>query len=115
MKLSNEYKWHGHNIKIKTSASPKFLWLDYKFDVLVDNKQVTPVKQHSLTQSETRFTINHKGHNLKARVVSTGFPFTPIVSQSTIVDDIIVGRSQMLISKRAFTYACLSAVAISFF
>lgn len=113
MKSTSEYNWHGHQIKIHASASPQYLWLDYKFDVKVDEEDVQHLSTHSLTHSHTSFTLQHHGRSLKGRVVSNGFPCAPIISQSTIIDDTILGHSQMLVSKRVFTYAFLSAVAIS--
>lgn len=113
MKSTSEYDWHGHHIKIKASASPQYLWLDYKFDVQVDEKKVSNLNNRSLTHSHTSFTLQHHGRSLKGRVVSTGFPCSPVISQSTIVDDTILGHSQLLVSKRFFTYVFLSALAIS--
>lgn len=112
MKSTSEYKWHGHNIKIHACSSPKFLWLDNKFDILIDNKKVNHLNKRSLTQSLTSFTFHHQGINLKGRVISSGFPCTPVISQSTIVDDTILGHSQMLVDKRYFIYAFISAIAI---
>ena len=113
MKSSSEYDWLGHTIKIQASASPRYLWLDYKFDVLVDNQKVNYLRTCYLTHSHTNFTLSHQGQNLRGQVISTGFPCAPIISQSTIVDDTIVGHSQMLVGKRVFTYAFLSAVIVS--
>lgn len=113
MKSTSEYDWHGHHIKIQASASPQFLWLDYKFDVKVDEEKVNYLSRRSLTHSHTSFTLQHQGKSLRGRVVSTGFPCAPVISQSTIIDDTIVGHSQLLVSKRFFTYAFLSALAIS--
>lgn len=113
MKSISEYKWHGHDIKVEASASPKFLWLDYTLDVHVDDKTVKQLNKRTFTCSKTNFSLKHNGHKLKGEVISSGFPCTPVISQSTIVDDTILGKSQILVKKRIYTYAFLSAVAYS--
>jgi len=113
MKSTSEYDWHGHHIKIHASASPQYLWLDYKFDVKIDEKDVNNLNSRSLTHSHTIFTLKHQGKSLKGKVISSGFPCSPVITQSTIIDDTILGHSQMLVSKRVFTYVLLSVVAIS--
>lgn len=113
MKTVSEYKWRGHNIKVQAMASPRFLWLDYTFDVLVDNQRVKHFDSRSFTRSLTSFQLQHEGHRLKGQVISSGLPFTPVVSQSTIVDDTIIGRSQLLVSKRIFAYTFLLGLAFS--
>lgn len=112
MKTVSEYHWRGHNIKIQAVATPRFLWLDCTFDVLIDNKRVKHLDSRSLTRSLTSFQLNHDGHNLKGQVVSSGLPFTPVVSQSTIVDDTIIGHSQLFVSRRVITYSFLLAVVL---
>jgi len=114
MKSINEYNWLGHKIEIQASASPKYLWLDYKFDVFIDNQPVSYLRKRSLIRTHTSFTLLHQGQRLKGHVLSTGFPCTPVISQSTIVDDTILGRNQMLVSKRIFSYAILLTIVLGF-
>jgi len=110
MNLISEYKCYGHDIKIQTDASPKFLWLDYRLNLKIDNKEIRSSKKHSLTQSRTSFLLKHNGRNLKGQIISIGFPFTPVISQLTIVDDSILGYSKILVGKRIFTYLFISVV-----
>lgn len=113
MNTISEYNWHGHDIKIQTKASPKFLWLDYRLNLQIDNTDIHSSKTLSLTQSQTSFLLEHNGKNLKGKIISAGFPLTPVISQLTIIDDSILGKSKILISKRIFTYLLLSILILS--
>ena len=107
MNSFSEYTCHGHNIKVLISASAHYLWLDYKHEILVDNKKVKRSSKRSLTQSLTNFSFYHQGCNLKGQVISSGIPLAPIISQSTIVDDTILGHKHLLINKRLVSYTLL--------
>ncbi len=113
MKSFTEYQWHGHSIKIEATSSPRFLWMNHTFEVTVDNQKTRHNNERFLTHTKTRFTVNHGKQKLKGQIVSYGFPGSPVVSQSTIIDDTIVGHNQLLVKKRYLTYAFLSAVAYS--
>jgi len=112
MNSVNNYHWHGHEINIQTKASPRFLWLNYKLDVKIDNTHTTYQKKHSLTRSLASFHLNHNGRNLKGQIISAGFPCTPLISQLTIVDDTIIGRSSVIVCSRIFTYILISAATL---
>jgi len=112
MNTVNNYKWHGHEINIQTNASPKFLWLNYKLDVKIDNTRTAYHKKLSLTRSHASFHLKHNGRNLKGQIISAGFPCTPVISQLTIVDDTIIGRSHVLVGSRILTYLLISATTI---
>lgn len=112
MKPVNNYKWNGHNINIQTNASPKFLWLNHKLDIQVDNTLTTYQKKRSLTRSLTSFHLKHNGRNLKGQIISAGFPCTPIISLLTIVDDTIIGHSHIFVGSRIFTYLLISATIL---
>ena len=112
MNTINNYEWNGHDINIQANASPKFLWLNYKLDVKVDNTQTTYQKKRSLTHSHTSFHLKHNGRNLKCQIISAGFPCTPVISLLTIVDDTIIGRSHTFVGSRIFTYLLLSTIVL---
>ena len=112
MNTISEYNWHGHDIKIQTKASPKYLWLDYRLKLQIDNTEIDSSKKHSLTRSHTSFLLEHDGRNLKGKIISAGFPLTPVMSLLTIVDDSILGKSKILIGKRIFTYLILSMLIL---
>lgn len=107
-----KYKWNGHDINIQANASPKFLWLNHKLDIKVDNTLTTYHKKRSLTRSLTSFHLKHNGRDLKGQIISAGFPCTPIISQLTIVDDTIIGRSHIVVGSRIFTYLLISATVL---
>lgn len=104
MKSIREYHWQGQSIKIETHSSAKFLWLDRKLEVSINNKKVKQVKTQSLTQSSTKFSVPYEGHNLKGQIISKGLPFTPVLSQSIIIDDTIIEKSSLLSGKHALTH-----------
>ncbi|MCW9047013.1 MAG: hypothetical protein OQK46_02950 [Gammaproteobacteria bacterium] len=112
MNSVDNYKWHGHNINIQAQTSPKFLWLNYRLSVEIDNTQAVYQYQHALTRSFTNFHLNHNGRNLKGQIISAGLPLTPVISLLTIVDDTIIGRSRILLGSRIFIYLLLSATAL---
>lgn len=113
MKTISEYKWLGHDIRIQAIATPRFLWLDCTFEVFIDDKRVKHLDTRSLTRNLTSFQLNHEGQKLKGQVVSSGLPLVPVVSQSTIVDDTILGHSQLIVSRRGFTYTFLLLLVLS--
>lgn len=113
MNAISEYQWQGHNIQVRTSASPLFLWLDYKFDVLIDNRKADDQIGRSLRHSDTRFTMHHEGRKLKGRVISQGIPGMPFVAMSTIIDDTIVGREHLFLLRRLVFVALLLALIFS--
>jgi len=112
MNPASNYKWNGHNINIQANASPKFLWLNHRLDVKVDNTLTTNQKKSTLTRSLTSFHLKHNGRNLKGQIISAGFPCTPIISLLTIVDDTIIGRSYILVGSRIVTYLLISATIL---
>ena len=114
LKLIREYNWHGQNIKIQTLSSAKFLWLDNKFDVLINSKKVKHFKSSSFTKSSTKFSIPMQGHNLKGQIISKGIPFIPIRSQSIIIDDTILEKNRLFAGKHLLTYTYLSAIILGF-
>ncbi len=115
MSSISEYNWRGHVIKIQATASPKFLWLDYKLNLTIDNQDVFSSKKYALIQSQTSFLVKHNGKNFKGQIILAGFPLTPVISQLTIIDDSILGHSQIFISKRIFTYLFLCIITAGFF
>jgi len=114
LKSISEYNWLGHNIKIHTHASAKFLWLDKKLDVFVNDKKVKHLKTRSFTQSSTKFAIPHQGQNLKGQIISKGLPFTPAFAQSIIIDDTIVDKNKILDGKGLFSSSLLSSLFIGY-
>lgn len=112
MESEKQYCWNGHTICVTAAASAKYLWLDYKFDVKVDGKKSLHEQKTSLLRSTTRFKVKHHGINSYGQVVSTGFPFTPVITQATIMDDAIIGHSQMWVKNRPLTYAIVAAVLL---
>jgi len=114
LKSISEYNWLGHNIKISTHASAKFLWLDKKLDVFVNDKKVQHLKTRGLTQSSTKFAIPHQGHNLKGQIISKGLPFTPAISQSIIIDDTIIDKHKILNAKGLFSGSLLSSLFLGY-
>jgi len=92
------------------SASAHCLWLDYKHEILVDNKKVKRSNKRSLTHSLTRFSFYHQGNQLKGRVISSGIPLAPIINQSTIVDDSLLGCKRMIINQRLVSYVLLGSL-----
>lgn len=115
MKSFNEYTCHGHSIKVLINASAHCLWLDYTHEILVDNKKVKRSNKRSLTQSLTRFSFYHQGNQLKGRVISSGIPFAPIINQSTIVDDTLLGHKRMVINRRLVSYILLGSLLSSLY
>ncbi|RDH82317.1 MAG: hypothetical protein DIZ80_08430 [endosymbiont of Galathealinum brachiosum] len=113
MNTISEYNWHGHDIKIQANASPKYLWLDYRLNLQIDNRKINSSNKCSLIRSQTSFLLKHNGRNLKGKIISAGFPLTPVISQLTIVDDSILGKSKILIGKRIFTYLLLFIAILS--
>ena len=114
MKSTISYEWNGHNIIITARASARFLWLDYTFDVVVDNRHLLTTSSWNGLCSSTHFKIPHHGKNLHGQVISSGFPGTPIVTQATILDDSIIGHSQIWIKDRYLTYIILAASLLTF-
>lgn len=115
MNSSKTYNWHDHDIKIQASASLKYLWLDYKFNVSMDDTHIKLSKNNSIFQRRTKFFLEHAGKKFRGEIISSTFPCSPIVFQSTIIDDCIIGYSQLRINHRALTYLLLSLVAYTLF
>ncbi len=115
MKSISEYRWQGHHIEISASASPRFLWLDYTYDIFIDNKKADYRldRSYSLTQSGTRFTMQHEGKNLKGQIISRGFPGMPMVCLSTIIDDTIIGKAELILKNRILLPILLALLPLS--
>jgi len=113
MKSTNTYYWKNHSITINAKASAKFLWMDYKFDVYIDNEHRYKSSSFSVLSSSTRFKIKHDDSHIYGQVISSGFPFTPVITQNTIMDNSIIGHSTMWIKNRFVTYAIILGVILS--
>lgn len=107
MKSRKTYVWQGHHITVEARASAKYLWLDSRFEVTIDDHSRYVTRNPFLSSSHTRFKIPHEGKHTYGQVVASGFPCTPLVTQSTIVDDSIIGYSQLWIKNRWLTYCLL--------
>ena len=105
MKTTSLYYWNEHSIKVITKANAKKLWLDYNFDVYVDDEICYKTTSFSWLCSTTRFKVRHHNTNTYGQIISTGFPCTPVISQATILDNCILGHNQMWVKSRLVTYA----------
>jgi|GEM_PF-4262124 len=110
MKSSKTYVWQGHHIIVVARASAKFLWLDSRFEVTVDGQSRFETRNPFQANTHTRFKISHNGKHTYGQIVASGFPCTPMVTQSTIVDDSIIGYSQLWIKNRWLTYCLLGSL-----
>jgi hypothetical protein len=107
MKSTNTYYWNDHSITVNAKASAKFLWMDYKFDVYIDDEHCFKRTSYSWLCSSTRFKIKHENAHVYGQVVSSGFPCTPVITQATIMDDSIIGHSQLWVRNRWLTYGVI--------
>ena len=100
MKSTICYAWNGHDIQITAHASARYLWMDYTFAVQVDKQPAFTSSSWNGLCSDTRFRFQHQGQSSSGQVISSGFPCTPVVTQATLVDDSIIGYSQIWIKNR---------------
>ncbi len=113
MKTISEYQWQGHSIKVLSTAHLRYLWLDYRRDILVDNQLTEHQNQRSFTESRSSFYLKHNCQKLKAHIISSGWPCNPFVTQSAIIDDTIIEKTSELVPCRLPLLMLIAAGALS--
>ena len=110
MKSSIQHEWNGHAITVSAHASARYLWLDHTFDVRIDDRHVITSSCWNCLSASTRFDIHHQGRKLSGQLIASGFPCTPVVTLATVLDDVIIGHSQLWIKNRWLSYTLLCGV-----
>ena len=113
MQSTSRFEWQGHSIDVSARASARYLWMNCGFEVRVDQQDVVTWSSWNGVCCSTRFKMQHQGRQLSGQVVSSSFPCTPIVTQATILDDSIIGHSQIWIKNRGMTYIILAAILLA--